>query len=273
MTEDELEGIGSIAVDSQGKIFVCYYGDRSIPGTIAVYDNNGKRKREDEEKINTLLKQLTVTNSKIESSVSLLACNSLGYIHLSARPRFYTIDPQLTEIKEFCTFPYKNGERYSFRFLNSGKRAKEFALLIDGSIRTAEVPFDILAPVEIIIFNKKGSFSKKLILPRQAKFSDIEKLFPIGIGDLYNDEKDHFYMIREPLISEQISLGQNDTVDFYVWGPTAIMEYNGTGEFMGIRAVLYVPRFGTSFHRFSIDSAGNVYYLDFKSDHVDVMMA
>lgn len=59
---------------------------------------------------------------------------------------------------------------------------------------------------------------------------------------------------------------------FFVVRSYAVLKYDDEGNFVGMRAVINgftMP----SIHWFEVDPQGNVYYLNYRTNQVDVMMA
>jgi hypothetical protein len=52
-----------------------------------------------------------------------------------------------------------------------------------------------------------------------------------------------------------------------------VMEYDKQGNWLGVRAVLSQPTFASIEQLWDVDESGNIYWLDFKVDHLEVMMA
>ena len=111
---------------------------------------------------------------------------------------------------------------------------------------------------------------RKFILPK-GEWSELEKLVPIGVSDIFCDKRGHFYTLWSPVVSYHQAL-KPDNPRFFVVRYDALMEYDEEGNFVGVRAVINgftMP----SIHWIEVDSHGNIYWLDFKADHLDVMMA
>ncbi|MCM8759347.1 MAG: hypothetical protein NC906_06210 [Candidatus Omnitrophica bacterium] len=279
MTEGDLEGIQAITVDPKGRLFVCFYGDRGISNQLAIYDKDGKRLSEDEKKVRELFKGLTSKTPRVKKEtlgydiprLSKIWCDSSGNIHFRGGNLFYEIDPKLSQIEFFENkFPYVNRKRYSYELLRSNIRAEHFNCRPDGSI-FSKYTIEILRPVEITIYNQDGSVGEKFILPRDG-FGEIERLVPSGGGIHCCDQQGHFFMIRQPLKLYGLALMEKNKTEVLVGASYAVCEYDEKGKFIGIR-VLLNAFYMSSIHWIEVDPQGNIYYLDFKSDHVDVMMA
>ncbi|MGC8805454.1 MAG: hypothetical protein ACP5QD_05940, partial [Candidatus Ratteibacteria bacterium] len=270
-TEDVLNGIETIGVNKKGWIFVVYFGDRSRSNQIAVYDEKGRRVSSAEERIRKLLTNVIVTKEvegfKEIPGLTWVWCDPADNIHLRGGNFVYRISANLSNIIPFKnSFPYING-RYSYRLLETKKQEESRIYRTDGSVYSFLLP--VLHPIEIVIYEDDGTISKKFLLSR-GEFGNIEKMVPICSDIFFIDGKGNFYNIRSPLVRHLFPLRKGSTL--FTGYFDALLEYDGNGTFVGVRAVInsfYLRRE----RQIELDSVGNVYYLDFKSDHVDVMMA
>jgi hypothetical protein len=274
MTEGELEYIGAIGVDPKGRVFVIYYENKPIYNRVAVFDNNGKRMLEEEKKVKDLFEKLTLINPKIknDSGISKVRCDSKGNVYFQGELT-YQFEPGLSSVKVFKKgqFPYIDGQKYSFELIKGERQEDFFVYSVDGSF--SKYKMDILQPSKVTIYNEDDSVLREFIIPKDG-FNEIEKLFPIGGGPEISDESGNFYVIRGPLkiYHRPLDVKHMSAPDFFVICSEALVEYNREGKFIGIR-VIYNRSGFTFFTPFQLDPEGDVYYLDFKSDRVDVMMA
>ena len=95
-------------------------------------------------------------------------------------------------------------------------------------------------------------------------------MVPITSDTFFVDGKGSFYNIHHPLVSYAIPLDKEKK--FGTGHFNALLEYDKEGGFIGVRVIIDSFHIRI-FHQIEVDSQGNIYYLDFKSDHVDVMMA
>ncbi|MCM8759888.1 MAG: hypothetical protein NC906_08995 [Candidatus Omnitrophica bacterium] len=264
-TEDYLESIESVSVDLKGNIFVLY-GDPSIH--IAVYDNKGRRKKTEEEKIKKVLPGLTI---------NYIRCDFQGNLYLFRRKYvdsdelYYKIEPFISKLETYKNrCPYTKGRSISL-VPKSSKHIKVRIYRKSGEVD--EYYTEGLQPIEVNVFNKTNGFQHKFDLP-DREFSEAERLFPLlKVKYPSFDERGHLYFLKCTQDTKEISLSPVPSWNFYVWGPIAILEYDNNGRFVGIRALFYGAAFIPATNLLKVDSQGNIYYLDFKSDHVDVMMA
>ncbi|MCM8816746.1 MAG: hypothetical protein NC913_04460 [Candidatus Omnitrophica bacterium] len=275
-TEDVLDGIEAIGVNKKGQIFVIYFGNSSRSNQIAVYDEKGKRVSDSEKRIEKLLEDLTVTDSlvKIEMrgikripGLTWIWCDQSDNIYLRGGNIVFKIDAELKSASAFKKeFPYPSG-RYSYNLLPAERYAENILYYLDGSVYKLQMP--VLQLTEITVYNKSGSITKKFLLPKEG-FSDIEKMVPIVSGGFLVDGKGNFYNIRYPLVcyANPLDKGKGLATNHF----NALLEYDREGRFVGVRAI-FDGFWIRGDRQIEVDPQGNVYYLDFKSDHVDVMMA
>ena len=125
----------------------------------------------------------------------------------------------------------------------------------------------VFSRVETTVYAPDGSVVRKVTIPSNS-FSEIEKQLPSGgVVIEGTDGRGHFYTMRSPLEIHHIAVGDSFVVHYY-----AILEYDQNGKFIGVRAVLR-GGFMTTGHWVKVDTAGNVYWLDFQADRVNIMMA
>jgi len=264
-TEDYLESVESVAVNPQGNIFVLY----GNPSThIAVYDNKGKRKMSEEEKINKVLPGLTLNYIRCDSSGSLYLFRDR---YADSEELYYKINPSYLKLEVYKSrCPYVKESSLSL-VIKSSENIKIRICQKTGEV--IEYYDEGFLSMEVNVFDKNGAFYRKFNLP-ESKFQESEKIFPvIKVKYPVYDEKGHLYFLKGAEVIKEISLNSVPSWNFYIWGPIGVFEYDSNGRFVGIRAVFYGPAFMRATNFVKLDPEGNVYYLDFKSDRVDVMMA
>lgn len=138
----------------------------------------------------------------------------------------------------------------------------------DGQLLTSfNVPAFVVK--RYTVYDTAGQAIRQFNLPSTGLFSIEQSLSEII--DYRVGRQEHLYMIA-PSLTQQ---WENVVRALRVLHWYVVMEYDNQGNRIGIRAILSRPNFhGIGVENFwDIDQAGNVYYLDFKADHVDVMMA
>lgn len=137
----------------------------------------------------------------------------------------------------------------------------------DGQlIISHEVPAFVIR--QYTVYDAMGQAIRQFNLPSD-ELSELEK--SLTVLDDKIDGRGHVYLLAQSLtVQWKIVINTLQVLHWFV-----VLEYDGQGNRIGVRAVLVQP----DFHMVSVnelwdvDQDGNVYYLDFKSDRVDVMMA
>lgn len=278
VTEGYIDRIAGIAIDKQGRIYVIH---GTFSDKVAVYDENGKRLEELERKIKGALSQAAALSNYPELKKEVLfgekrlgivavKSDSFGNLYFETGEFFVKINADFTEARAFRGYPLLNtqGSYYSYRVLPSQQIAENVIYGVDGSIERLLMP--ILERIEITIYDVNGEVKQRFTLPR-GEWSEVERLVPIRGSDVYCDERGHFYVLCSPTEIYHVPL-KPDNPEFFVVHYSALLEYDSEGNFVGLRAIIdefTMP----SVHWFEIDKQGNVYWLDFKSDHLNVMIS
>lgn len=127
------------------------------------------------------------------------------------------------------------------------------------------------APLDVIVYNGDGQEVRRFRLPIGGLNSVEQSLcFSLEISKV--DSSGRIYIVGEPRRLDWVNTDNRVNVLKYF----VILSYDGQGNRVGVRAVYNKPRYGSAEaprQQWDVDRDGNVYYLDFKADHVDVMMA
>jgi len=279
MTEGRNDGIVSMTVDKQGRTYIIH---GTLSNKVAVYDDKGKRLLEVEKKIEEaaarLAEHLKANQPQLADEIfrwgglpsGEVKCDGAGNLYFWCRGYIVKIDSQFTKAQIVKGYPLdeKDSYLYSFRYLPPEGEAKGLVYGVDGRL-ISQYPIGILRRVEIIIYGADGLIVRRFILP-QGEWSKVERLVPIGGGDIVCDGQGHFYTARSPVAAYHIPL-RSDNPEFFVVHFDAVLEYNNKGSFVGVRAI--INRFMRFTESFRVDKQGNVYWLDFKADRLNVMMA
>lgn len=281
MTEGEIDRIAGMAVDNRGRIYVIH---GTLSNEVAVYDGNGKRLPELEKKImevmEKLAKEMASTQPKLKEEIfggfnrfpaGEVRCDRSGNLYFRGGQFIVKVDSLFTQAQLVNRYPYPlngKGFYYAYRLLPSQRKAECLTYGTDGSLLN-RFPMPILRRVEVTIYNADGSVVRRFTLPR-GEWSKIEELVPMGGGDIICDGRGHFYTLRDPGVLYHLPL-KPDHPRFFVVYPFAVLEYDSEGNFVGVRAI--ISGFTMFSNWFEVDLQGNVYWLDYKADHLDVMMA
>ncbi|MCM8759345.1 MAG: hypothetical protein NC906_06200 [Candidatus Omnitrophica bacterium] len=284
--------INQIVVNSKGKI----YGVSN--NKVVIYDKTGKELLDEERKVEELLLREIKKNintkdiDKIKAGgneagrfwIQRIVCDLednifITVINTDNNTEFlFKLDDELKFVKMFqrkmitegMVYPYKCRYLYQFRYIPVESQKGEYRVhLVDGSINRFFLY--ALEHIEITIYNEENEICKTLTYPIK-RFNDIEKNFlPFISDDVIADVRGHFFVERtmKDLYHKRLGPGKIG-FDCYKIGPYGIVEYDENLNFIGLRIIVY--NFGGS-NPWKVDPQGNIYYLDFKSDHVDVMMA
>ncbi len=279
-TEGRIDRIAGMAVDSHGRIYVIH---GTASNEVAVYDEKGKRLPDVERKITEaaekLADNLASTQPQLKKDIfrgrrgvpaGAVRCDASGNVYFRSGQFTLKIDAQFAEAQAFKEHPLDaQDSRYSYRLLPPQKQVERLVYGTDGSL-VNQFLTNVLQRAEVTIYGADGSVVRRFTLPR-GEWSEVEKLVPVGGGDVDCDGRGHFYTRRSPVAVYHLPL-KPDNRSFFVVRSYAVLEYDDKGGFVGLRAVINgftMP----SIHWVEVDPQGNVYWLDFKADHVDVMMA
>lgn len=282
-TEGDIDVIAGMAVDKQGRIYVIH---GVACNEVAVYDEKGRRLPDVESKImkaaERLSKELESTQPKLKDDIfgsfgglpgGAVKCDAEGNLYSRSGLQFAVkIDANFerAQVVKGCS-PYPLGSpnyTYGYRPLPSQKQAERLVYGTDGSLVNKFLT-NILQRAEVTIYKADGSVVRRVILPK-GEWSEVEKLVPVGCSDIICDGRGHFYTLWSPIAVYHIPL-KSDNPRFFVVHYYAVMEYDDEGNFVGVRAIFNDFRMFSV--PFEVDLQGNVYWLDFKADHLDVMMA
>jgi hypothetical protein len=160
---------------------------------------------------------------------------------------------------------WRKGKRMSYQWKESGVYVQNRIYVEDRLVNTLRMP--AFSKVLVEVREDNGRLQTRITVPSTGP-KEVEKLLPIVGGLLMMDERMHFYLIgtAEAVFNRRIE-GK-----LFVTGPNGVLEYDGKGGFIGLRAVFWSGPM-PSINWVKIDPAGNIYWLDFKADHLDVMMA
>ncbi len=122
---------------------------------------------------------------------------------------------------------------------------------------------------QFTVYDTTGHAIRRFIVPSTG-LSQLEQSLS-EITSYRVGEQEHLYLMASSLTLQwENVVGRLKVLRWYV-----ILEYDNQGNRIGVRAVLSKPNFhGVMVDRlWDVDQTGNVYYLDLKADHLDVMMA
>lgn len=279
VTEGSIDRIASMTVDKQGRVYVIH---GTLSNKVAVYNEKGKRLPDVEEKIERaaarLAEQLKATQPQLADEIfqglggipsGEVRCDAAGNLYFRCNQHIVKINSQFTQAEIVKGYPLDEQGLYyySYRYLPPEREKEALVYGVDGSLIT-RIPMGILERAEMTIHSPDGLIVRKFTLP-QGEWSEVERLVPIGGSDIFCDGRGHFYTARSPIAVYHISL-REDNPEFFAVHFDAVLEYNDEGNFVGVRAIINNLAFAEPFR---VDKEGNVYWLDFKADHLDVMMA
>lgn len=282
VTEGCIDRIAGMAVDKQGRIYIIH---GTLSNKVAVYDEKGRRLPDVESKImkaaERLSEELGSTQPELKETIfrgweglpaGAVKCDADGNLYFLIGIRFTVkVDANFKRAQVVKGYPYPLGGadfRYAYRLLPSQKQVERLVYGTDGSL-VNQFLTNILQRAEVTIYRADGSVVRRFTLP-EGKWSEVEKLVPVSSGRVICDGRGHFYTLRSPIVIRHIPL-KPDNHRFYVVHFYAVIEYDDKGNFVGARAI--INRFRMFSDWFKVDSQGNLYWLDFKADHLDVMMA
>lgn len=127
------------------------------------------------------------------------------------------------------------------------------------------------APEDVIVYNGDGQEVRRFRFP-VGGLNQVEQSLCLGWEASQVDSNGRMYIVAESRRQDEVIVEETFTMRKYF----VVLSYDGQGNRVGVRAVYNKPRYGSSEaprQQWDVDQAGNVYYLDFKADHVDVMMA
>ncbi len=120
------------------------------------------------------------------------------------------------------------------------------------------------------VYNWQGALVRQISLP-SSEPSDVE--CSMAWDDTAGiDSRGHVYRVGAPLRVFCVSRKPDDP-DFHVRLGYTIVEYDAAGNFVGVRAVFSYPPLGGEVAWYAVDGAGNVYWVEYYAEHLEVMMA
>lgn len=280
VTDGHIDRIAGMGVDSHGRIYVIH---GTASNEIAVYDEKGKRlpdvERKITEAVEKLADNLASTKPQLERDIfrgwrrppiGAVRCDASGNLYFQSGQFILKVDAQFAEAQVHKERPLDaRGRRYAYRFLAPEREVERLVYGIDGSLVNRFLT-PILQRVEVTIYDVDGSEIRRFTLPR-GNWSEVERLVPVGGGDIDCDGRGHFYTVRSPVAIYHRPL-KPGIPNFFVKCCYAVLEYDAEGNFVGVRA-LFNGFTMPSRHWVEVDAQGNVYWLDFEADHLKVMMA
>jgi len=139
----------------------------------------------------------------------------------------------------------------------------------DGDLyRRSEEP--AFAPLDVIVYDGNGQEVRRFRLPAGG-INQVEQSLCVGLEASKVDGGGRIYIVEEPRRLDWVKVENTfEVLKYYV-----VMGYDGQGNRIGVRAVYNKPRYGRGQLRqiWDVDQTGNIYYLEFKPDHLNVMMA
>lgn len=280
MTQGHIGRIAAMTVDKHGRIYVIH---GTLSNKVAVYDDKGKRLPDVEKKIERaaarLAEQLKANQPQLADEIfrswggipsGRVRCDAAGNLYFKCNRHIVKIDSQFTQAEVVKGYPLDEQGLYYYSYRYLPPEGKKEALVYGvGGRLINRISMGILDRVEITIYSSDGLTVRRFTLPK-GEWSKVERLVPMGGGDIFCDGRGHFYTIRSPTAVYHIPL-RSDNPEFFAVHFDAVLEYDDKGNFVGVRAII------NSFMRFTepfrVDKEGNVYWLNFKADHLDVMMA
>lgn len=281
ITEGRIDRVAGMTVDRQGRIYVIH---GILSNEVAVYDPKGRRMPEIEKKImgaaERLRKELISTQPDLDDLVFrgfvvlpavMVQCDMIGNLYFNDFHYIIKIDSEFRKAQIVKGFPYfpVPGFLYFYQLMSPEKQIETSVYDVNFSLVNRFL-INALQRAEVTIYKSDGSIVWRLIIPK-GECSELEKLVPIGISQVICDGRGHFYTLMSSIEAYHLPL-RSDNPRFFVVSYYAVLEYDDEGKFVGIRAVINGPPM-PSINWVEVDMHGNIYWLDFKSDHLDVMMA
>jgi hypothetical protein len=267
MTQGHLDRIADMAVDSQGRIYVIH-GARL--DRITVFDTQGRVLQRAIKQIKSAMKGIL---DRWQNLVTV-TCDVFGNLYWKCRDRrgkrvVVKLDKNwnylgVIELGKDWNYFDDKGNIYSFQRL-SMEPIEQRVYDTDGAL-VNRFPTNAFSRWSVTIHDAKGKLVKQLRLPN-GPWTAVERLVPVRSGSLWVDGRGHFYLLATPPNIRHVAILPRFSEPW----PCAILEYDENGRFVGLRAVIVgKPMFSPWV---KVDWKGNVYWLDFKADHLEVMMA
>jgi len=124
---------------------------------------------------------------------------------------------------------------------------------------------------KVVVYDTSGTRVREFQIPAQA-LDNIERNLTVDTsGPEMIDGRGHILMFLHP---QELRWHSVVPVDLEVMRPIMVMEYDERGNRIGLRSVLGEYRWGAPglIRQWEVDRDGNLYYLEFQKDRVDVMM-
>ncbi len=153
----------------------------------------------------------------------------------------------------------------------------------DQVIRSVFMPY---APKRVVVYNREGQEERSFQVPASGVLSELER--SLGFTDWLEvkiDGRGHLYAPTETREARWEAVWEGREVGdpyFEVLTGFVILEYDAEGNFVGERARVKMPYFGESLmsiryehpHQvYDVDRAGNLYYLEFRRDGIEVWVS
>lgn len=148
------------------------------------------------------------------------------------------------------------------------------------------VDFVAYAPSRVVVYNREGQEERSFRVPASGVLSELER--SLGFTDWLPskiDGRGHLYVPTETQQArweEVWERGEAGEPYFEVLSGYVILEYDVQGNFVGERARVKKPYFGESLmgiqyerpHQvYDVDREGNLYYLEFRRDGIEVWVS
>jgi len=268
----------SLTVDDQGRLY-------AIGDQILVFDRQGQLDKERSRRLTAQWEEILKRIEELEEN------DPPSGVRSSLTVRYLTVDRTGNLHVDFVRL---EGELYTLRLNADGtgprllpfgvpdwqgnvweivmdtpyETATERVYYFDGTVLSeTEVP--LCKPRTVTVYDKDANVVRSFRMPT-PELRGYERRISYDT-DRKIDGRGHFYVVVLPLEIRVELRG-----DVAVEGPLFIVEYDSEGHLVGKRATIRSPSFDSywSFeNEWDVDHAGNLYYLEFQKDRVDVMMA
>jgi hypothetical protein len=142
----------------------------------------------------------------------------------------------------------------------------------DVSGKRTESSYEVTVGERLVVtvYSAQGSPVRRISLP-PSEPSDFEcSMAWVDMAGI--DNRGHIYRVEAPLRVFRVSRKPDDP-SFHVRLGYTIVEYDAAGNFVGVRAVFSYPPLGGEVAWYAVDGAGNVYWVEYYAEHLEVMMA
>lgn len=258
-----LPRIDDLAVASDGYVYVIYNG---LTIQLEVFDSQGKSQPQ-------IAKQMTKAVRAVSPGITLTAlrCDTQGNLYGQAFLNKEEVTIRITRSGQVTILPAgvvdPFGRIWGLKRLEERKSSVK-VYKADGQLLTSyNDPAFVVK--QYTVYDPFGRPIRHFNLPSTA-LSPIERSVSEAIEHLV-DGRGHIFLICPSLTMQW----KNVIRDLKVLQWHIVMEYDDQGNRIGVRAILNEPNFhnGEIEQFWDIDQIGNVYYLDFKAEHLEVMMA